>query len=98
VGDAADGTFVLLYAVRAGQRVEVDEAAGVLRLVGGQVCVEADDPAELLAAFDDAEARGWVEVGPGGAVVLTDRGRYWLGKWEKANLRTLAALPPGGRG
>lgn len=43
-----------------------------------------------LDILDVLEAEGWVEATDTKTMRVTDRGRYWLAKWLKANRITLA--------
>lgn len=72
-----DGTMLLLAALVGRCRLDVIDGDLVLANRDGIDC-----PAPI-AALDELEFLGWVEVGDEGATP-TERGIYWLRRWLKA--------------
>lgn len=83
-----DGTMFTLLALHTGDALDADGAGLFLACETDRGRREWGVPGAVL---DDLEARGWVEIGEAGPAV-TDRGRYWLGRWFKRTTgRDLAA-------
>lgn len=61
------------------------EAGDTFTVANGDLCltVKSDNtvmPA-TVAALDELEDRGWIEVLPATGTAITPTGRYWLNKW-----------------
>lgn len=77
--EPTDAVFFTLLGLYTGDAMSAADGEIVLSCETVQGKREWAIPVEML---DFIEAKGWVEIGEAGPVV-TDRGRYWLGRWFK---------------
>lgn len=77
--EPTDAVFFTLLGLYTGDAMTADDGEIVLSCETEQGKREWSIPTEML---DFLETRGWVEIGEAGPVV-TDKGRYHLGKWFK---------------
>lgn len=89
--DLPDGAALILLAMSVGERLTATDGQWHLSIDGHDGLHSPPQP------VDELEGRGYIDLSTDPAT-LTDRGRFWLGKWARKRLgKGRFRLTPRGR-